>query len=107
MATAIRYIESGSTGRTFYSSEFVPVTSDGRVEISLPARMRKPDTAPHWNRHSDNQGITGGKKNKVTASKKVIIPSNVLVMSDAGRGHCVMRSRDWVLSNMGITIGFE
>lgn len=101
--TSIKYIDS--TSKNFYRSEFVPVKEDGRIEIPLRGRMRVGGSAPHYNRHSDNQG-----KNRPPGPKRGLhnIPPKVCYMADAYKGHTVMLPQDEFFARTGHTeLGFN
>lgn len=100
--STVRYLDS--SGKKFYRSSFIPVSSTGAVEIPLRGSERQGWTsAPHWNRHSDNSG-----KNKPAGPKRGLheIPPKVMYMSNAYKGHTVMIDRDVFEEMTGIEVGF-
>jgi len=102
MATAVRYIDS--TSKKFYKSDFPPENETGAVEIPLRGRMRNGwASAPHWNRHSDNNGKSTRKKKKPPFP----LVSKVMVMADAYRGHTVMLTQNQVMQQYNISMGFD
>lgn len=102
MATSIKYIDS--TGKKFYTSEPANYGPDGPQEIKLRGKYVIGGSAPHWNRHTDNN------RSKTPDGPKFglhNLPKKVFYIADAYNGHGVMITQADLFARTGVTIGFD